>query len=89
MKHYYRKTRRPDVRIESPSRGATYASEEFGVYEYSVYPRSSVLSGQQRRIFLDSFDTLEEAQKAYPHAKVSGCGYQAPYLNHLPDDGDY
>jgi hypothetical protein len=81
-------SRRPDIRIEYPSRGTTYCSDEYGVYEYSRYGRSSVLAGQQRRVFLDSFDTLEEARAAYPTAKVCDCGYQAPYLNHLPDGED-
>jgi hypothetical protein len=32
---------------------------------------------------------LDEAQAAYPKAKVSGATYQAPYLEHLPKDDDY
>jgi len=79
-----------DIRIEYPSRGATYCDEEFGVYEYGRYGRGSVLAGQQKRTFLDSFPTLEEARAAYPKAELSeGCGYQAPSLDHLPDDTDY
>lgn len=78
-----------DIRIEYPSRGATYNRPQYGVYEYGVYPRSSVLAGQTRRVFLDSFDTLEEAQREYPNAECAGCGFQPPYLGHLPDDGDY
>lgn len=83
-------SRRPDIRIEYPSRGMTYATDEYGVYEYGRYGRGSVLCGQQKRVFLDSFTTLEDAQNAYPQAEVAcGSGYQAPSLNHLPDDGDY
>ena len=79
----------PDVRIEFPSRGATYSRDVYGVYQYDTYPRSSVLAGQQRRTFLASFDTLEEARAAYPDADVAeGCGYVAPSLNHLSDEGD-
>lgn len=78
-----------DIRIEFPSKGATYCRQEYGVYSYDEYPRSSVLAGQTRRIFLDSFETLEEAQSKYPEAKVFGCCYQPPYLNHLPEEGDY
>lgn len=76
--------------IEQGSRGATYrnSNSTFTVYQIGVYPRSSVLAGQQQRIWLDQFSSLEEAQKAYPDARVSGCTYRAPYLNHLPDDGD-
>ena len=78
-----------DIRIEFPSRGETYATPEYGVYEYGEYGRGSVLEGQQSRRFLDSFVTLEEAKAAYPGADVCGCGYQAPFLEHLPDDADY
>lgn len=83
------KPRKPDVRIEYPCSGATYCEDKYGVYEYSVYPSSSVLAGQTRRVFLDSFNTLEEAKAKYPDADLCGCGYQPPYLGHLPDDGDY
>ena len=85
--------KRPDVRIEFPSRGTTYNEPEHAVYEYGRYPRHSVLAGQQMRMFRES-GTLEECQKyCQEHygfvPEVNGCGYQAPYLNHLPDDGDY
>jgi hypothetical protein len=79
-----------DIRIEYPSRGATYCEEEYGVYQYGRFGPGSVLAGQQKRTFLDSFPTLEEAVAAYPEAQVTeGCGYQAPCLAHLPDDTDY
>ena len=78
-----------NIRIEYPSRGTTYAKDEYGVYEYGKYPRSSVLAGQTRRVFLDSFSTLEEARAEYPEASLCGCGHQAPSLSHLPDNGDY
>jgi hypothetical protein len=81
-----RRPREREVRIEYPSRGATYNRPEYGVYEYGTYPEGSVLAGQQSRRFLDSFGTLAEAQAAHPGADVSGCGYQPPYLGHLPDD---
>lgn len=71
-------------------RGETYASERWTVYEHGVYDRDSVLSGQSRRSWLDDFDTLEEAQKAYPEAVVCAVStYSAACLNHLPEDGDY
>jgi len=66
--------------------GATYRNNKYTVYEHSTYPRSSVLSGQRRRVWLDDFDTLSEAQAAYPNAEVSGDTYQEPYLEHLSDD---
>jgi hypothetical protein len=77
------------IQIEYPCAGATYNRPEYGVYEYGRYARSSVLAGQTRRMFLDSFATLEEAQAAFPDAKISGSCYQPPFLGHLPDDGDY
>lgn len=86
-----RKTPRgADVRIEFPSRGATYSTPVYGVYAYDEYERYSVLAGQMRRTFLDKFSTLAEAKAAYPDAVGPvGCGYMPPSLSHLPDDGDY
>lgn len=82
--------RKPEQLIEYPSRGATYNRDQYGVYEYDVYPRSSVLAGQERRTFLDSFDTLAEAQKEYPNAKVAaGSAYAPVNLSHLPGEGSY
>ena len=75
-----------DLRIEHPSRGETYINDKYGIYQYDVYPKGSVLEGQQRRRFIDNFETLEEAKKAYPEAVEAGCGYREPYLDHLPDD---
>jgi hypothetical protein len=70
-------------------RGATYASERWTVYEHGTYDRDSVLSGQSRRTWMDDFETLEEAQKAYPEAVVCAAStYQPPYLGHLTDDED-
>jgi len=66
--------------------GATYRNNKYTVYEHSTYSRSSVLAGQRRRVWMDEFDTLEEAQAAYPKAQVSGATYQPPVLHHLPDD---
>lgn len=75
-----------DQVIEYPSAGATYCREQYGVYEYSTYARSSVLAGQERRVFLDSYETLADAQAAFPRARVgNGCGYVAPSLHHLSD----
>jgi hypothetical protein len=77
-----------DVRIEFPSRGATYCRQEYGVYKYDVYPRGSVLAGQERRTFVNSFPTLEAAQAKFPHASTAGCGFRKPYVGHLPAEGD-
>ena len=78
------------TQIEYPSRGETYNHpDEYGIYEYSIYPADSVLAGQTRRVWLDSYTTLEEAQEQYPDAEVTTSCYQPPYLGHLPDDGGY
>lgn len=57
------------IQIEFPMSGRTYSRNEYGVYEYGVYPRSSVLAGSTRRVFLDSFKTLDEARRAFPGAE--------------------
>lgn len=68
-------------------RGATYATDRWTVYEHSVYERGSVLEGQSRRVWLDDFDSLEEAIVAYPDADViDGSTYRMPCLNHLPGE---
>tara|TARA_X000000950_G_scaffold120509_2_gene151037 strand:+ start:3549 stop:3824 length:276 start_codon:yes stop_codon:yes gene_type:complete len=59
----------------------------FSVYELGVYPRSSVLAGQTRKTFLDMFNTLEQAQAAYPRADV-GCDVAVNTYDHLRDDVD-
>jgi hypothetical protein len=38
-----------DRRIEFPSQGDTYCRDEYGVYEYGTYGRSSVNSGSELR----------------------------------------
>ena len=60
-----------NISIEFPSIGKTYARNEYAVYEYDRYPRGSVNYGKERRSFLDSFRTLEEARKAFPNAVES------------------
>ena len=62
--------KKEDIRIEYPSRGATYCENCYGVYKYGLYPSYSVLSGQVSRTFVDRFDTLEEAVQKYPDAQV-------------------
>ena len=41
------------------------------VYGFGRYPRSSVNYGMDRKVFLDAFNSVEEAVKAYPKAEVS------------------
>lgn len=58
-----------NYRIEFPAIGRTYAHNWIAVYRYGTYPRSSVLAGQSRREFIDTFETLAEARAAYPGAE--------------------
>lgn len=56
----------------------------WAVYEWGVYEDSSVLAGQNRKSFIGSYTTLEEAQEKYPTAQV---GYREANntVDHLPD----
>lgn len=74
--------------IEYPAAGATYSHDEYGVYTYDEYPARSVLAGQPRRTFLDSFDTLDEARAAYPGAGWygEGSGYAYRPIPESPPD---
>ena len=79
------KTPKLDQRIEC-ERGATYASEQFAVYQYGTYPRHSVLSGQTSRRYVGGpYKTVAEAMAEFPQATESGCGYTPPCLSHLPE----
>jgi hypothetical protein len=83
-------TKRKRKVIEFPSVGATYNRQEYGVYEYDTYPEYSVLAGQTRRSFIESFPTLKKARYFHPDAEwLRVPGYEPPDLSHLPDDTDY
>lgn len=72
-----------------PERGSTYERPgRYAVYGYGVYERSSVLAGQSRRVFIDSFDSLETAKAAYPKAQVTGSRFEETRasIKHLPDE---
>lgn len=74
--------------IEEASRGATYQHRkgQFTVYEIGVYGRGSVLEGQDKRMFRDTFDSVEAAKLEYPEAElIGGSTCREPYLGHLPD----
>jgi hypothetical protein len=60
------------------------------VLGFGVYPDGSVLAGQSMKVFLDTFDSAEEAQAIYPEAvnywsKWSGA---VNSFNHLPGPDD-
>lgn len=80
---------RPEQYIE-PSCGTTYGptdSAPFAVYEYSTYPRSSVLAGQQRRVWVDN-GTMEELRAQYPDAVVSASSQFQDRCDRFGSDND-
>ena len=63
-----------------------YDDPQFGwtVFGWSIWEKGSLLAGQQKKMYRASFDTLEEAQKAFPDA-----GGDTGYVNtfdHLPEE---
>ena len=65
-----------------PRRGSYEA-----VYGWGTYSESSVLAGQAMKVFLEGFDTVEEALRAYPKAEVGFRDAHNTY-NHLPSEDD-
>jgi len=49
-----------------------------------IFP-TSVLAGQQRKVMLEEFETLEEARKKYPKAEQTSFINPVLTTNHLPD----
>lgn len=60
------------------------------VLGWSTYERGSVLEGQPKRVWLDHFETIEEAQQAYPQASTFSNAWTEPQvsLSHLPGEDD-
>jgi len=63
--------------------------ERFTVKGYGTYESNSVLAGQTMISFVDSFNSLQEAEEAYPTATLSN-QYLEPIntYDHLPDTPD-
>jgi hypothetical protein len=61
----------------------------FIVHGFGIYEMSSVLAGQSRKVFLDSFDTREAALAIYPEAE-NGNDFLDPQVSvaHLPGEND-
>jgi hypothetical protein len=59
------------------------------VYGWGTYSSGSVLAGQPKKQFLDSFDTEDEARAAYPDARP-GSKWTDPQVSlaHLPGEND-
>ena len=81
-------------------KGQTYQHNEPTLYSLGVYPRSSVLAGQQSRKFLYSWSSYDEARAAldasglkYDDLFQSGGTSHIPVetmISHLPEeDYDY
>jgi len=70
-------------------------SGRYVVKGYGTYEKYSVLAGQTKITFLDSFATEAAAREAYPDLANDGTEYSNRYLDpvntfdHLPDDEDY
>lgn len=59
------------------------------VLAFGTYPENSVLAGQTMKVFMDTFDTEEEAKKVYPKAE-GYCGYESVNtFDHLPGPDDF
>ena len=57
------------------------------VYAWGVYPRSSVLAGQQCKKYMDQYDSVELALKEYPKAEAVGHTVEANNtFNHPPSE---
>lgn len=73
--------------IEYPLVNSQETRDEYAVYEYGTYEKSSVLAGQEKRSFRDSFPTLAEAQANYPTAEWwAGSGYREIVIPHEPPE---
>ena len=62
-----------------------YGDDDYIVYGWGIYPQSSVVAGQQRKVMLEEFETLGEAQKKYPKAEATSFINPVLTTNHLPD----
>lgn len=59
------------------------------VMGWGTYPASSVLAGQAMKVFVDNFDTEQEALAQYPHAQWSHALVEPQVnLSHLPGEND-
>lgn len=60
------------------------------VLGFGTYEESSVLAGQTKKVFIDSFDTPEDAQAIYPEAVDYWSMYSGAVnsFNHLPGEND-
>ncbi|ODT99467.1 MAG: hypothetical protein ABS79_04485 [Planctomycetes bacterium SCN 63-9] len=91
---------RPTFTLES-GRGETYRHSRPVLYAHSTYERSSVLAGQPRRLFVEEWETWEEARTALAEVRRADRTFRFDDLGegggsthvpssvltrHLPDD---
>ena len=69
----------------------TYGEESaVVVYGWGRYGRSSVLSGQRKKVYLDEYNSTADALKDYPNAEVlEHIAEAGNTFDHLPDTPDY
>ncbi len=80
-------------------RGETYHTGKPTLYGHGTYGRNSVLRGQPRRVFIESWESVEEAKTELKASKLrytdlTGTGGTthvsvSGMVAHLPDDSDY
>ena len=69
----------------------TYGDENaVVVYGWGVYPRSSVLAGQQSKKYMDKYGSVELALKDYPNPEgLDHIAEAGKTFDHLSDTPDY
>jgi len=81
-----------DLTIER-TKGETYQSNDWTVYEHATYPPSSVLAGQHCRVLIRTgYATPEAALADYPDAVMLEGTTWTPIdsiVAHLPGDDDF
>lgn len=58
--------------------------EGYTVYEYGIYPRNSVLAGQESKKYRGVFSSVQEAQDKFPKATTQGYQMPAEVPKHAP-----
>jgi hypothetical protein len=91
---------RPTFTLES-GRGETYSHRRPVLYAHSTYDRSSVLAGRPRRLFVEQWETWDEARAALAEVRRADRSFRfddfgeeggTSYIptsvltRHLPDD---
>tara|TARA_Y100001963_G_C6588938_1_gene357057 strand:+ start:367 stop:690 length:324 start_codon:yes stop_codon:yes gene_type:complete len=65
--------------------GETYSGNNPVLYGHGTYERSSVLAGQSRRVYLEEWETIEDAREALTAAGVDYADdYDDGTTSHVP-----